>query len=342
MIMDSGALSPADFAEAAVAAIQACAGFSLREAGSQIGAAGISGMCAGEAVGGLGLPIRFALPVLTAAGSELFAFPLLETVLAARATEQSAPDLAASIVAGGSIITIAWSGSAEGKRIGERIKLNGTVGRAPFADSCSHVIVSLAHGGAIAVPVATPGVVCSPLGEFDYERPSFLVRLDNVELDADRLISEEHWAEMELDARLGRAALAFGCAEASLGLAEEHANTRRQFGRALSANQAMRHLLAREKLLLEGVRNILASVDTNDDSVGALRKTACYLVAMEGGISIVEKSIQVHGAMGFTWEMPLHRHLRWLRELKAQGNADHALLAVADSVIDSNGHQYTF
>ncbi len=40
----------------------------------------------------------------------------------------------------------------------------------------------------------------------------------------------------------------------------------------------------------------------------------------------------MHGGMGFTWDVPVHRHVRRIRALQAQGDASGVLAAL--------GHDY--
>ena len=120
-----------------------------------------------------------------------------------------------------------------------------------------------------------------------------------------------------------RAAAILGSAEACLALAQEHASTRRQFGRALSYNQAIRHALARHKLGLEGIRQAITR--SLFAEAGALERDAAFLAAASYGVAISEGALQIHGGMGFTWDVPVHRHLRRIRALQAQGDASGVL-----------------
>ena len=93
-------LDPAEFAESARRVVDACAGKDAAGCATLLAEAGLLGVLAPEEAGGLGLPLRFALPVLQAAGAGDLAFPLLETLLLARHLCGAAPDVAASLVAG--------------------------------------------------------------------------------------------------------------------------------------------------------------------------------------------------------------------------------------------------
>ena len=53
-----------------------------------------------------------------------------------------------------------------------------------------------------------------------------------------------------------------------------------------------------------------------------MQREAVFLAATAGGVAIAEGALQVFGAMGFTWDMPLHRHIRCIRSFAAQGPGD--------------------
>jgi hypothetical protein len=76
-------LSPADFASTASRAVAACMGLSGAEQGARLARDGLLGVIAAESVGGLDLPLSFAVPVVAAASAGLLAFPLLENILLA-------------------------------------------------------------------------------------------------------------------------------------------------------------------------------------------------------------------------------------------------------------------
>ena len=146
------------------------------------------------------------------------------------------------------------------------------------------------------------------------------------------MLDASAWAALAEDAALLRCALILGAAEHCLDLAVAHVTNRRQFGRPLASFQAMRHLLARQKLALEGIRGAL----TRAADAAPIARQAAFLAAAALGPQIVEAAIQAHGGMGFTWDIPLHRYLRRIRSLEAQGEAARLREAVAAALIGRN------
>ena len=77
-------LRPEEFAEAAEAAIQDALTRADQDVPGILAAAGLLGVCAGEADGGLGLALNFAVPLAQAAGRLRLRFALAEQILLAR------------------------------------------------------------------------------------------------------------------------------------------------------------------------------------------------------------------------------------------------------------------
>ncbi|HWA67983.1 MAG TPA: acyl-CoA dehydrogenase family protein [Mycobacteriales bacterium] len=100
-----------------------------------------------------------------------------------------------------------------------------------------------------------------------------------------------------------------GAAEASFELAAEYSKSRVQFGRPIGTFQAVKHMAAEmlQDLTLARVITHYAAwcsdVDAEDRELAA--GMAKSWVA-EAAINVTGTSIQVHGAVGFTWECPAH------------------------------------
>ncbi|MFD1112009.1 acyl-CoA dehydrogenase family protein [Pseudoroseomonas ludipueritiae] len=329
MDMIESGLDPAEFAATAERAVAACATLEGKARAARLAEDGLLGVLAGEEAGGLGLGLRFAVPVLAAAGAGDLSFPLLETLLLVGALEGPKPELAAALVAGETRGTIAWSGAArlEGGRV------SGTLGRVPMAGEADWVLVPLADGGAALV--AAEGGQVEQAVTLDVTVPEQVLRLEGAEPAL--LLDAGARAALEADALVLRAALIMGAAETCITLAAEHVSTRRQFGKPLVAYQAVRHLLARHKLGLEGIRGAITRATTVELEAGPalLARQTAFLAATTHGPSIAEGAMQLFGGMGFTWEVAVHRYMRRIRALEAQGSVPALREAVAASFIEA-------
>ncbi len=318
----------AAFAESARHAIAACEKLDLRARAARLGADGLLGILAAEEVGGLALGTGFAAPAMEAAGAGLLGFPLAETLLVAATLGEDR--LAAEIIAGDKIATIAWAGTAE--LSGGR--LHGAVGRAPLAAEADLILVATAEGGAL---VAREAATVSEAIGLDIDAPECNVALNGAAPLA--LVGAADMARLREDALLLWSAAIGGSVEHCLAMAVEHVTTREQFGRALVSFQALRHALARQKLAAEHVRAALARhamLAARDAPETPLARRAAFAAATRFGAAAVESAIQLHGGMGFTWDVPLHRHMRRIRAWEAQGNSAGLHRSLAAALLDAN------
>lgn len=117
-------------------------------------------------------------------------------------------------------------------------------------------------------------------------------------------------------------ALLVGQMDAALALAVDHANAREQFGVKIGTFQAVKHLCADIYVAVESSRSATyaaaAAVEEADDAGEAARAAAVAKSwCGEAAVDAVEAAIQVHGGIGFTWDLPLHRYLRAAQVVRA-------------------------
>jgi alkylation response protein AidB-like acyl-CoA dehydrogenase len=118
--------------------------------------------------------------------------------------------------------------------------------------------------------------------------------------------------------RAAAAAEALGVAQRALDLGVEHAKTREQFGKPIGTYQAVSHPLAQAYTDVELARSLVywaAWCVAENDERAELAAAAAKAFATEAAVASCERSIQVHGGIGFTWEHPLHRFYKravWL------------------------------
>jgi len=320
----------AAFAETARHAVAACAGLPIRERARKLAGDGLFGILAQEEAGGLALGLAFATPVMEAAGAGLLGYPLAETLLLGAAL--GATPFGSAIVLGEKIATIAWAGRAEVAGG----KLSGTVGRAPMAAEADLLLVETEAGAALVALDGT-GVTVQPAFGLDVETPEHEVSLTQAAPLA--TLDAATFAALREDALLLWAAAIGGAAERCLTLAVEHVSTREQFGRPLVSFQALRHALARQKLAVEHVRAALerhAALATHSPEHARIAGHAAYAAATRFGIAGIESALQLHGGMGFTWEVEIHRHVRRARAWEAQGDAAGLHRRIAQDLLTAN------
>ena len=101
------------------------------------------------------------------------------------------------------------------------------------------------------------------------------------------------------------AAESVGAAQRLVDLSVAYAKEREQFGRPIGSFQAIKHRLADMHSMAEYADT--AVVWSSHEPHNAVRPA---LYALDTSILVAQSAIQVHGGMGFTWEMGLHYYLR--------------------------------
>ncbi|RAY16248.1 acyl-CoA dehydrogenase [Actinomadura craniellae] len=116
------------------------------------------------------------------------------------------------------------------------------------------------------------------------------------------------------------AALQVGVAQGALDLAVRYAGEREQFGRVIGSFQAVKHLLAESLVRVDLARAavLTAALTLDDPAAGDLAEAvaAAKILADDAATAGGRCCVQVHGGMGFTWEVLAHLYLKraWLLE----------------------------
>jgi alkylation response protein AidB-like acyl-CoA dehydrogenase len=105
---------------------------------------------------------------------------------------------------------------------------------------------------------------------------------------------------------------------------------RRQFDRPVGSFQAVKHILAdmavRAELARAAVDAAAVSLDHPDAADVARATAGARLLAGEAAVKNAKASMQVHGGMGFTWEVDVHLYLKraWVLNTTFGTLAEHA------------------
>jgi hypothetical protein len=143
---------------------------------------------------------------------------------------------------------------------------------------------------------------------------------------------EDPDGRMFRDGGILTAALQVGHATETLELAVAYAKERHQFGKPIGSFQAVKHLCADMLVRAEVARAAVHAAacladapDVLEAEAGAAGMTrvalmqravaGAKLLADEAAITNARTAIQVHGGMGYTWEVPVHLHLKRARVL---------------------------
>jgi alkylation response protein AidB-like acyl-CoA dehydrogenase len=194
-----------------------------------------------------------------------------------------------------SIVVRRWSAAAraEGGPVTVSVAAAGTTpgsGLAPFA-ALDGVRVARAIGG--TADVYHSGAEATPEPFAHGLRCAVLPWVTEIPDDA-RIELEVVWA-----------AEVVGAAQRLLDLAVDYAKQRVQFNHPIGSFQAVKHRLADMHIETQ-----LAETAVLWASVEPAEAHRPVRFAVDAAIGVAQGAIQVHGAMGFTWELGLHYYLR--------------------------------
>lgn len=140
--------------------------------------------------------------------------------------------------------------------------------------------------------------------------------------------------------RMGVAAQALGIAQGAFDLTVRYMKHREQFGKPLSALQALSFEMAELETRIEGARFLLyRAADVrqrggNDTTITAAKaKLACSSVAMETTV----KAVQFHGGYGYMRDLPLERYMRDAKITEIyEGTSEVMKLVIAGGIFGRN------
>ena len=220
-------------------------------------------------------------------------------------------ELGRALVPGPTITTHLAAGLVEGAAGGERVV--GMIER----DRSPVVIGHLrATDSIVVIDAGRADALLRRSGE-EIARP--LDPLTPMHLIADlprgeRLAGADEAARWRLHGAVLSAALLVGIASATTELAVAYAKERHQFGRPIGSFQAVKHICADMLVRAELARAAVyaAGVTLDDPAVGdpARAAAAAKLVAGDAALTNGKANIQVHGGMGYTWEIDAHLYLK--------------------------------
>jgi alkylation response protein AidB-like acyl-CoA dehydrogenase len=97
-------------------------------------------------------------------------------------------------------------------------------------------------------------------------------------------------------------------------LATAYAKQREQFGRAIAGFQSIKHMLAdmfvRQEMARAAVWSAGATMDQDGVGDPARAVASAKIVACDAAMKNARASVQIHGGMGYTWEMSPHYYLK--------------------------------
>jgi alkylation response protein AidB-like acyl-CoA dehydrogenase len=258
---------------------------------------GVFGLTLPETGGGMGLGLADAVIVFEELGRALVPGPLVATFLAA--------GLVAGAEDGGAVVTM--------------LDTRDLAGVVEHLEAATHVVL-VGGDGLFLLPAdrltATPAAIpLDPLTPVSHVAavPGSAVRGEPVGSAADV-------ARWRLHGTVLTSALQVGVAQGGLDLAVRYAKERMQFDRVIGSFQAVKHMLAESLVRVELARAavLVAALTIDDPQAGdpGAAVSAAKILADDAATAGGRCCVQVHGGMGFTWEILAHLYLKraWVLE----------------------------
>jgi len=324
---------------------------------SQLAEIGALGALFPEDVGGFGGAGFDVAVVFESLGKGLVVEPFLGALIVGRAIAQAGTEgqkeRIASLIDGSTVAALAHEepGShheptlvgTRAERSGDGWVLKGAKAVVQLGDRAGLLLVSARTGGAdddaqgislFLVPGDAQGLAWRGYRKVDGGRAAELT-LDAVKVGADALLGAEGEGAAILEHATGWGLLAL--AAESLGAMEvakrdtlEYLRTRKQFGVPIGSFQALQHRMADLLLEIEQARsaviNAAAAIDGGDRVAREKALSAAKYSVGRIGTRVAEESIQLHGGIGMTWELPLSHYAKRLVMIDHQlGDEDHHL-----------------
>jgi alkylation response protein AidB-like acyl-CoA dehydrogenase len=280
---------------------------------------GYLGLVLPARVGGQGLGAIELAVVLEEMGRMCVPGPFLDVVLAASllAAGGKHDALVKDVVAGKKIVTVArhdapYAGEAPQALRIEGDRARGTKYFVPFAASADALVVVGTDGLALA---EAPFQV-TPLTTIDLAQ-----RFGDVALEhrVTPIGSRDLLERADRLAAVGASAMLLGLMARSLEMTLEYVQTRQTFKRPIGAFQALQHRLADMLLKTESTRSAVyraAWCFDTDDADAALACATAKAYAGDAARLVCGETIQMHGGIGFTWELDVHLYFKRVKTLE--------------------------
>jgi alkylation response protein AidB-like acyl-CoA dehydrogenase len=304
-------------------------------------------LCSGIGVAGLAIPERYggagAGPVevhvvMEELGRSLTPAPMLgSAVLATQAVLESGDEAACQrllpgLADGSQLAALAWT-TAAGRwdpaeaacRAEPAVSRDWATSRDWAITGEAHYVLDGDRASVLLVPASMPGgeiglfevepgqpaVTCSACTTMDDTRRLATVRIDGA--SARRIGGSAALHQARDAACIALSAEQVGAAAEALALTVAHAKVRVQFGRPIGGFQALQHRMAEMHVLVESARSLsyaAAEAARHGAPDAGLRAAAAKGYCSEALQRVSAEMIQLHGAIGMTWEHQAHRYFK--------------------------------
>ena len=249
-------------------------------------------------------------------------------------TEQKARFLPA-LCAGEKIISISMSepdaGSAAtdlktaARYDGDSVVIDGQKSYSSNAPHADLFVVYVRFGlrtrdcGAVVVETGTPGFTKGKTEQYMSGETHCTLNFDGARIPKENVLVDSDGFRVLMPVfnveRLGNATRCLALAQAAYDMAVAHTQERHQFGRPLCEFQGVQWMVADMRVKLEAARLLLYRALSNARAgiPSVIETTSAKLYCNEMARQVADDAIQLHGASGYSTEMPLEYLYRKIR-----------------------------
>ncbi len=276
-----------------------------------------------EALGGTGASLAEVAAIARSVGRHAVPLPLIETVLANQLLARSghAP------LTGPASVSVAVDGPAlRLQRAGDAWRLSGEVPLVPWgAQVRSVVVVAQGDDGDEVVLAVAPSDARITEGRSVAFEPRVHLAFEGVRVD-DRAVragrGRDHGQALATAGALVRSHQMVGAMRWLLDATLRYAGERTQFGRPIGGFQSVQHLIAEMAEHVSAAATAADAAMLGSEAGWADRVGMAKARIGEAAGTVADAAHQVHGAMGYTQEYPLHLRTRrlwcWREEFGAE------------------------
>jgi len=320
-----------------------------RDVFKELAKLGMMGLTVSEQYGGSGPNIYAAMVVIEelAKRSVAVACPYIQAVcyagmnLGEKANDEQKAALLPKVASGDLIFAYGLSEPNVGGDLaavetvgvvdGDHIVINGTKRWCTGAHIADYIFCLLRTGpkderynnlSIVLIPTDTKGISHQPLGHLGIRGVATMdAMFDDVRVPLSNILGgpdmlNKGWSQLAGRAleveKLELSACALGLAEAAVQDAWTYAEEREQFGKPISAHQAIRHDLAEVKTRVAAMRHMLyhAAWLTDQGHNSTVETCMAKLFCCEGAAEVTQKCQRITGAYGLSDGMDMERYVR--------------------------------
>lgn len=283
-----------------------------------------------DALGGAGLGIDAAVPILECMGRSLLGTPLLSTMLAGQLLHRAGGEACASVltaIAAGAPATVAelesedWGATVMATQVDEAGRLQGEKRLVMDMQTAHYCVVTAQRNGRTVLALIDAG-------ELDDDAVTPRVLMDNTHRAADVMLRnvapvqliegplvDSALRDYRLLGALLVAAESTGAAAACLDVTVDYLKTRKQFGKYIGSFQALKHPAVEILNMVDAAKSFIyhAATVLSESPLGTEQEMACHMAKAQATEALQfagDRAVQFHGGMGFTWDCDAQLFLR--------------------------------